>query len=176
MSQSITISWHPTIEDAYRALRLEFWGTPGRVIRSSILLFVLPGIAFACLYNLVMGVQLSQEQMAMAVVGFGFTWGVLFGLAFGKWLAHHMVKSLRAKGDPQQITVTDEGVERALRDTSVRHSWAAISRIEETPWVFMLFGTSGLITGIEKSGITSEAELQALRSFLRDKKPGKYLG
>jgi len=91
-------------------------------------------------------------------------------------LAHYSVKNLRAKGDPQQIIVTEEGVERVLRDARVKHSWTAISRIEESPWAFMLFGSSGLITGIEKSGITSETELQTLRSFLRNKKPGKYLG
>ena len=176
MNQSFTINWHPTIQDAYRALLLGFWGTPRRVVRSSVLLFVFPGVAFAYLFNFVMGWQLSQAQMAMAVTGFGFAWGVLFGLSFGVWLAHYSVKNLRAKGDPQQIIVTEEGVERVLRDARVKHSWTAISRIEESPWAFMLFGSSGLITGIEKSGITSETELQTLRSFLRNKKPGKYLG
>jgi hypothetical protein len=175
MAEALTINWHPTLKDAYYSLRLGFWGTPARSLRSVILLFVVPAVLFGTLLNFAMHPSLSLGATVLAGIAFGLAWGVLFAFAFGAWLARFVVKTQRAKGDPQRIVVTHEAVERILSESRITHPWSAISRIEETPLAFLLCGPSGPIAGIEKSGITSDAELRTLRSFLRAKKPGMYL-
>lgn len=175
MADSLTINWRPTLKDAYYSLRLGFWGTPARSIRSVILLFAVPAVLFGTLLNFAVHPQPSLGVTILAAIAFGLAWGVLFAFAFGAWLARFIVKTQRAKGDPQQIVVTHEAVERVLNDSKITHPWSAISRIEETPLAFLLCGPAGPVAGIEKSGITSDAELRTLRSFLRAKKPGRYL-
>jgi hypothetical protein len=77
--------------------------------------------------------------------------------------------------NPQRIVVGSQGVERVLSDSTVIYPWHAIVQIEETSRAFLLLGPSGPTASIEKSSIASAGELQALRAFLRAKRPGKYL-
>lgn len=171
----LTVNWSPNLRDAYFGLRLGFWGTPVRIIRTALLLFVLPSALFAWNIPQLLGTRLSpMEILAFSVVG-GLVWAVVFGLTFNAWLARRLVNIQRAKGDPQRIVITDESIERQLRHSKITHPWSAIVRIQETGPLFILMGSSGPIATIEKSGITSASELLTLRAFLRSKKPGKYL-
>ena len=172
MGDPLTIQWHPTLKDAYHMIRLRSWGTPARAIRTIINLVILPGGLFGV--ALAMSDRGSAGEAIVAAVIFGLGWGVLFGLSFSAWLARHLVKTQRVQGDPQIIIVGEESVERVLKDSRTTYPWSAISRIEETDLAFLLFGSSGPVTSIEKSGISSTAELTELRSLLRAKKPGKY--
>jgi hypothetical protein len=173
-NESVTVNWRPTLDDAYFSLRLGFWGTPGRAIRSMVLLFVFPTAVFGWVLNIVMGSQMSAAGIIGVALACGLGWAVFFSFAFGAWLARFVVKTQRAKGDPQKIVLGPDTVERILKDSKITHPWSAISSIEETRPVFILLGSSGPLTSIEKSGISSNAELQTLRAFLRAKKPGKY--
>jgi len=174
-SPELIVTWSPTLADAHASLRLGFWGTPGRVVRSVFLLFVLPALLFGWLINVGMGLRLSGAQLIAISVVAALAWGGLFGLAFGAWLARFMLKSQRAQGDPQKILLWPDAIERVLKDSKITHPWSAISSIEETRPAFILHGAAGPVTSIEKSGIPSIVELEALRTYLRTKKPGKYL-
>jgi hypothetical protein len=120
------------------------------------------------------GAQLSFLGVIGVAVAAGLAWAILFGVAFGAWLARFILKAQRAKGDPQQIVVGPETIERFLVDSKITHSWTAISSIEETRPAFILIGPAGPVASIEKSGVKSAAELRALRAFLRAKKPGTF--
>jgi len=175
MTEPLKIDWYPNLKDARYAVRRAFWGTPGRAIRNAIFLFLFPGILCASMLDFATDSYLSTAQLAMVAIGCGLLWGILVVEFFGAWLSRNIVKDQLAKGNPQQIIVSDEGVERVLKESNVKHPWAGIARVEETPLMFILFGSSGPLAAIEKSGIPSETELRMLRALLRDKKPGKYL-
>src|SRR5436190_17835829 len=145
LNETLAINWQPSLADAYYGLRLGFWGTPARALRTLILVFVLPIALCGWLINLIMGPQLSlAATLGIAVAG-GLAWGLLFALVFGAWLARFIVKTQRAKGDPQKILIGQEAVERILNDSKITHPWTAISHIEETQLAFLLFGSSGPI-------------------------------
>ena len=171
---TFTVNWRPNLGDAYASLRLGFWGTPGRVIRSLFLLLVLPALLFGWILSASMGPRFSTAQLLTIAVLSALAWGALFALVFGAWLARFVVKNQRAKGDPQTIVIGPQTIERSLKDSKVTHPWAAISSIEETAPAFILLGAAGPLTSIEKSGISSAEELHAVRAYLRAKKPGKY--
>jgi hypothetical protein len=171
---TLTVNWSPNLGDAYASLRLGFWGTPGRVVRSLFLLFVLPALLFGWILSVSMGRRFSTAQLVTIASLSALAWGALFALAFGAWLARFVVKNQRARGDPQRIVIGPQTIERNLKDSKVTHPWTAISSVEETGPAFILLGAAGPLTSIEKSGIPSAAELHAVRAYLRAKRPGKY--
>ncbi len=168
----ITIVWRPKLADFRHAIHKGWWGTPAAAFRSLALFFVLPAVVF----GLLLRVNLSPEMWLLASAAFGLLCGGVLPLAMTWWLARVLLKRARAKSDFQEIVLTEDGIERRIKDTRIRHLWTAVSRVEEDKRLFLLIGPSGPVTTIEKSGIGSKEELVRVRAFLRDRKPGRYLG
>ena len=177
MKGPLTIVWHPNIADVRYGLRSGLWGTPWRTLRSMFVFLVIPGVFFGCAFHdgTLGWVSLGESIFAGAV--FGVLFAVLFLVGFTYLFAWYLVRIQRTKGDPQRIRLTEEGLERVLSDTRIRHAWSGVSRVEENARVFVLFGLCGRpLAWIEKSGIASPEELASVRAFLQSRLPGRYLG
>ncbi|HZQ63043.1 MAG TPA: YcxB family protein, partial [Casimicrobiaceae bacterium] len=148
MPETLTLSWRPNLEDAWHGIRLAWWGAPRQRIRTVTLFLVLPTILFGWILHSTAGLSIGAT-IVVAVLA-GAAWGVLSAFAFGTWLAHAIVKAQKREGDAQRIVLSEDGVERILANRRITHSWADISRIEETRRMFILFGAAGPVTSIEK--------------------------
>jgi len=170
--EPVTVTWRPNLADFRYAISKGWWGTPERMFRSAFLFFVIPGAVFGFLIG---ELYPSLDARLVSGAAFGLVCGVFISVAVNWWLARQLLRKARRKGDVQQITLNDEGIERVLRDTHVKHAWTGISRVEEDERLFILYGASGPVATLEKSGIASRDQLLRVRGFLAARKPGRYL-
>ena len=174
--QQFKLTWVPNVDDTKMGFALAAWGSRGRLLRTVVLLFVLPSIVFSML---LLDIPVRKPSIPVAVaIGIvascisGPLFLILFSSIFGRQLARRQ----RERGGTQTVLITDEGIERCLRATSVRHTWQAISRVDELPAAFLLYSDGTLVGSIEKSATANAQELTALRTFIRAKKPGRTIG
>jgi hypothetical protein len=168
------LQWQPNIADSKAGMALGSWGSAGRLARTALLLFVLPSVWCAWLVHRAAPAISTTAAVALGIVA-GILFGALFLALFGALFARQLVRTERARGETQVISISEEGVERRSLATTVRHPWSAITRVDELPQAFLLISGTVPIGSIEKSGIASEAELQQLRSFICSKKPVRRL-
>lgn len=131
------------------------WGTRGRLLRTILLLFVMPGIVF--------GVFVGQVWQG---VGFGFLFGIFFLLVFPTVFAHKVVRSEVARAESHQIFISREAVERHVAGTVVRQPWSAVTRVLELPNAFILMSGATAVGNIEKSAIPDQTALEAARTII----------
>jgi hypothetical protein len=106
----------------------------------------------------------------LAVVG-GAIWGLLFGVAFRAWLARYFLKRQRLLGSPQRIVVDASGVEHQAGSSKHHLAGSGVSSIRELNEMFLLLSGQRPVGSIEKSAVTTAAELDELRCFLSSVKP-----
>ena len=173
MPQQFKLTWSPNLGDMKTGFALAAWGTRGRLLRTVVLLFILPSVMFSImLLNMPVHNRNVAAAVAIGIVG-GCLFGLLFLPLFSSVFGRKMVLRQRERGGIQTILITEEGVERQLTATSIRHSWQTISRVDELPAAFLLYSGGTLVGSIEKSSVANTHELAALRAFIRAKKPGR---
>ena len=168
MNQSFT--YHPNFADNFHGLLLALWGTRARTLRSGLTCLMF-GI-FAALLFWVMG--MPPGAVAPAALMLAITWGFFTTFVLGGWQAGLLTRRQRAIG-PAEIRVTEAGVGRSTRRGHVTHGWDAIAFVDETRRAFFLYDKTRPIFAIEKSALGNPGQVDALREFLRNRKPGNYL-
>jgi len=164
------LTYRPNFGDAFYGILYGFWGTPRRVLISLLMALVFgASLAFG-----LGAARMPLQVTVMFALAAAIAWSVLFTFAFGAVMAAYIVKIQRRKGDTQ-IVVTDDWIERVSGGMSLRLQWTDVSRINETRHAFFMFDAKRPVFAIEKSAVTSESTLSALRKFLRTKKPGRYV-
>jgi hypothetical protein len=169
VNQSFT--YHPNFADNFHGLVLGLWGTRARTIRSGLTCLMF-GV-FSALLFWVLG--MPPGAVAPAALLFAVAWGLFVTVVIGGWQAGILTRRQRAIG-PAQIHVSDAGVERITRTARVTHAWDAIAFVDETTRAFFLYDAIQPLFAIEKSALRRPGEVEALRQFLRERKPGNYAG
>ena len=169
MNQSFT--YHPNFADNFHGLLLGLWGTRARTIRSgaTCLMFGL----FSALLLWMSG--MPPGAVAPATLGFAVSWGLFVTVVLGGWQAGLITRRQRARG-PAEIRVSETGVFRSTRAAQVTHPWEAIAWVDETSRAFFIYDATKPLFAIEKSALRGPGQVEALRGFLRERKPGNYLG
>ena len=170
MRDSFVFEYEPNPTDAMAGIRLALWSSPLRIARTMLLVFGLPAVLAEVLLSLVMP-QWSIAETTLGAVAFATVWGVLFILAFRAWLARYVLKRQLLNGARQRITVNASGVERQAAGITNHLAWSAVSNIRELNRLFLLLAGKRPVGAIEKSAISSAAELGELRAYLRALKP-----
>ena len=167
MNQSFT--YHPNFADNFHGLVLGLWGTRARTIRSG----------FTCLMfgvfsaMLLWATGMPPGAMAPAVLLFAIGWGLFVTVVVGGWQAGLLTRHQRSIG-PAEIHVTEAGVARSTRNARVSHGWEAIAFVDETQRAFFLYDDTKPLFAIEKSALAGPGQVEALRGFLRQRKPGNF--
>jgi len=155
MPPQLTLTWHPNVADMKVGLALGSWGTRGRLLRTLLILFVMPAVLF--------GVLMGSPGQGIA---FGLLFGALSPFAFSAVFARKLVSRQLARAESHEIIISSEAVERHLAGTVVRHPWSAVTQILELPSAFILLRGATAIGSIEKSAIPDQAVLQAVRTLV----------
>ena len=169
MNQSFT--YHPNFADNFHGLLLGLWGTRARTMRSGLTCLMF-GV-FSALLFWVTG--MPPGAVAPAALVFAVIWGLFVTFVVGGWQAGLLTRRQRAIG-PAEIRVSEAGVERTTRRAQVTHPWDAIAFVDETRRAFFLYDTTQPLFAIEKSALQGPGQVEALRGYLRERKPGNYLG
>jgi hypothetical protein len=165
-----TFTYHPNFADNFHGLLLGLWGTRVRTIRSGVTCLM-----FGVFSGLLLWMTgMPPGAMAPVVLLFAVAWGLFVTVVVGGWQAAILTRRQRAIG-PAQIHVSETGVERRTRKAQVTHPWDAIAFVDETRRAFFLYDAEKPLFAIEKSALPEPAQVQALRGFLRERKPGNYL-
>lgn len=164
-----SFTYSPNLGDNFHGVVLGLWGTRARTIRSGLTCLMF-GV-FAALLLWFTG--MPPGSVAPAALVFAVAWGLFITAGIGGWQAWLITRRQREIG-PAEIRVGDEGIERSTRKGNVRHSWEAITWVEETHRAFFLYDATQPVFAIEKSAVGSGRELASLREYLRSRKPGSY--
>jgi hypothetical protein len=154
MPPQLTLTWRPNVADVKVGLALGSWGTRRRLLRTLIILFVMPAVLF--------GVSMGSPGQGIA---FGLLFGALFPVTFSA-LARKLVSRQLARAESHEIIISSEAVERHVAGTVVRHPWSAVTQVLELPSAFILLRGATAIGSIEKSAIPDQAVLQAVRTLV----------
>jgi hypothetical protein len=167
----VEFTYEPNFSDNFHGVLFGFWGTRARAVRSVVTCVVVGVLSGLLLWA--SGLSLGLV-IVLAVIA-SVAWGALFTVGLAAILAASLTKRHRAIG-ASQIVVTPEGIERISGASSVRKAWSDIARVEETKRVFFLYDAENPVFAIEKSAVGEGEALGRLRQFLRERKPGAYLG
>ena len=160
MPTPLTFTWHPNLSDMQLGLALGSWGTRGRLLRTVVLLFLLPCLAFGGIVG----------SFGEGVV-FGVLFGGLFLVVFPPVFARMLVRNQLSRSPTIEIVVTEESVERNVAGTVIRHPWSAITRVLELPSAFLLFTGRALVGSIEKSAIPNATAVREVRALITAVRP-----
>lgn len=155
MSTVLSFTWKPSTTDIRTGIALSFWGTHGRLVRTFLSLYFLPGLAFSSIT--------SSPIYGLLFGGLFGSFFILISLPLFAWIT---TRKQRAYSSVQEISVTGEYVERTVAGTSIRTHWSAVTRVVELPNVFLLFVGMIPVGSIEKSAVPDTQSLQALHALI----------
>ena len=166
---SLSFTYHPNFADNFHGLLLGLWGTRARTGRSGLTCLMF-GVFSALLF---WALGMPPGAVAPTALLFAVTWGLFITLVVGGWQAGLLTRRQRAIG-PAEIRVSEAGVERSTRKARVTHGWDAIAFVDETNRAFFLYDAAQPLFAIEKSALKAPGQVEALREYLRRRKPGNY--
>jgi hypothetical protein len=170
MRDSFVYDYEPNLADVMAGISLGAWGSPSRVARTLFAVFV----PTAALAGVMISVVMPQWSLAKTLLGallFAIVLGVPFMLAFRAWLARYVLKRQLLDGAHQRVTVSTSGVEHQAGGVTNNLAWSAVSTIRELDRLFLLVAGKRPVGAIEKSAVSSAAELGELRAYLQTLKP-----
>jgi len=169
----VELRYRPSVSDAFDMVLWTMWGTRRQALRS-LVCFAITGIPLILAFYRPEDWRTPQSVavFALGVVG----WALLFTFGFSGLLAGYVARRQLQVAPVQRIVLSDDGIQRTVARRSARIDWSAISHVKENSFAFLLYDDKRFVAAIEKSAAHGRTQLEALRQYLRSRKPGTYYG